>query len=236
MIRCIVVDDEQHALDVLTHFIEQIPYLELVKTLSNPMEAIQLLNETTIDLIFLDVQMPGISGLDLVRAIQGKAKVILTTAYSGFAAEGYDLDVIDYLIKPIPLVRFLKAVQKALPLISPAATATPPMDDYIFVKTEVKGKVLKINLIDIDYIEGMKNYIAIHHGGQRTMTLLNMKDLEERLPKQHFIRVHKSFIVAIGKIACIEGNAIMLKNIKADILLGDTYKAAFQEIMKHKLI
>ncbi|WP_298732782.1 LytTR family DNA-binding domain-containing protein [uncultured Chitinophaga sp.] len=241
MISCLVVDDEQHALEVLSLYIQQTPFLQLVKAVTSPIEALEIVNTRKIDLVFLDIQMPEISGLDFARTIQGKCKVILTTAYSEFAAEGFDLEVVDYLLKPIPLPRFFKAVQKVLN----AATSSVPVtvasdegidDDYIFVKTEVKGKMLKINLKEIDYIEGMKNYVAIHHGGLKTMALLNMKDLEERLPRKHFFRVHKSFIVSVNKIVAIEGNMIQLKNVKADILLGDTYKSGFHEMMKHKLM
>jgi two-component system, LytTR family, response regulator len=241
MISCLVVDDEQHALDVLSLYINQTPFLQLVKAVTSPIEALEIVNTRKIDLVFLDIQMPEISGLDFARTIQGKSKVILTTAYSEFAAEGFDLEVVDYLLKPIPLPRFFKAVQKVLNAVTsavPAAVASDDGidDDYIFVKTEVKGKMLKINLKEIDYIEGMKNYVAIHHGGLRTMALLNMKDLEERLPRKHFFRVHKSFIVSVNKIIAIEGNMIQLKNVKAEILLGDTYKSGFHEMMKHKLM
>lgn len=240
MISCLVVDDEQHALDVLTLYINQTPFLQLVKAVTSPIEALEIVNTRKIDLVFLDIQMPEISGLDFARTIHGKSKVILTTAYSEFAAEGFDLEVVDYLLKPIPLPRFFKAVQRVLnavtSTVSMPATDEQIEDDYIFVKTEVKGKMLKINLKDIDYIEGMKNYVAIHHGGLKTMALLNMKDLEERLPRKHFSRVHKSFIVSVNKIIAIEGNMIQLKNVKADILLGDTYKSSFHELMKHKLL
>jgi DNA-binding LytR/AlgR family response regulator len=240
MISCLVVDDEQHALDVLTLYINQTPFLQLVKAVTSPIEALEIVNTRKIDLVFLDIQMPEISGLDFARTIHGKSKVILTTAYSEFAAEGFDLEVVDYLLKPIPLPRFFKAVQRVLnavtSTVSMPATDEHLEDDYIFVKTEVKGKMLKINLKDIDYIEGMKNYVAIHHGGLKTMALLNMKDLEERLPRKHFSRVHKSFIVSVNKIIAIEGNMIQLKNVKADILLGDTYKSSFHELMKHKLL
>lgn len=241
MISCLVVDDEQHALDVLSLYINQTPFLQLVKAVTSPIEALEIVNTRKIDLVFLDIQMPEISGLDFARTIQGKSKVILTTAYSEFAAEGFDLEVVDYLLKPIPLPRFFKAVQKVLNAAT-SAVPTPVAgeegidDDYIFVKTEIKGKMLKINLKEIDYIEGMKNYVAIHHGGLKTMALLNMKDLEERLPRKHFFRVHKSFIVSVNKIIAIEGNMIQLKNVKADILLGDTYKSSFHEMMKHKLM
>ncbi|WP_217601548.1 LytTR family DNA-binding domain-containing protein [Chitinophaga sp. GbtcB8] len=240
MISCIIVDDEQHAIDVLIHYIGQTPFLQLVKATTNPIEALEMVNTQKIDLVFLDIQMPELSGLDVARTIQGKAKVILTTAYSEFAAEGFDLEVVDYLLKPIPLPRFFKAVQRVLNTVTSSVTATPNEesieDDYIFVKTELKGKMLKINLRDIDYIEGMKNYVAIYHAGQKTMALLNMKDLEERLPKKYFLRVHKSYIVSVNKIVAIEGNLVVLKNVKAEILLGETYRNSFYDLMKHKLM
>ncbi|GAA0555628.1 LytR/AlgR family response regulator transcription factor [Chitinophaga japonensis] len=240
MINCLVVDDEQHAVDVLTHHISQTPFLQLVKSTTNPIEALQIVNVQKVDLVFLDIQMPEMSGLDFAKTIQGKCKVILTTAYSEFAAEGFELEVVDYLLKPISLPRFFKAVQRVLNMVtSSIAVASEDAsieDDYIFVKTEFKGKMLKVNLKDIDYIEGMKNYVAIYHAGQKTMALLNMKDLEGRLPKKHFFRVHKSYIVSVNKIVAIEGNMVILKNVKADILLGETYKAAFYDIMKDKLM
>ncbi|HVI45994.1 MAG TPA: LytTR family DNA-binding domain-containing protein [Chitinophaga sp.] len=242
MINCLVVDDEQHAIDVLTHYIAQIPFLNLVKTTTNPVEALQIVNMQKIDLVFLDIQMPEMSGMDVAKTINGKCKVIMTTAYSEFAAEGFEMEVVDYLLKPIPMPRFFKAIQRVMNLTAQAVPAAPTAqqdsidDDYIFVKTESKGKMLKINLKEIDYIEGMKNYVAINHAGQRTMALLNMKDLEERLPKKHFFRVHKSFIVAVNKIIAVEGNVITLKNIKADIMLGETYKSGFMDLMKNKLM
>ncbi|HEY8916866.1 MAG TPA: LytTR family DNA-binding domain-containing protein [Chitinophaga sp.] len=240
MISCIIVDDEQHAIDVLIHYISQTPFLQLVKATTNPIEGLEIVNTQKIDLVFLDIQMPELSGLDVARTIQGKAKVILTTAYSEFAAEGFDLEVVDYLLKPIPLPRFFKAVQRVLNTVTSSVTATTNEesieDDYIFVKTELKGKMLKINLRDIDYIEGMKNYVAIYHAGQKTMALLNMKDLEERLPKKYFLRVHKSYIVSVNKIVAIEGNLVVLKNVKAEILLGETYRNSFYDLMKHKLM
>jgi two-component system LytT family response regulator len=234
-----IVDDEQHAIDILTHHIRQTPFLTLAGATTNPIEGLSLVNAKKPDLLFLDIQMPEISGLDFIRAMQGKTRVILTTAYSEFAMEGFDLDVVDYLLKPISLPRFLRAAQRALNLITlsaPSPTEEPIEDDYIFVKTESKGKMLKINLGEIDYIEGMKNYVAIVHNGHKTMALLNMKDLQDRLPKKGFMRVHKSFIVALRKITAVEGNRIHLNNIKAEILLGDTYRTEFLETMKHKLL
>ncbi len=159
MINCIIVDDEQHAIDILVHYVKRTPHLNLVATTINPIEALQIVATQKVDLIFLDIQMPELSGMDLIKAINGKSKVILTTAYSEFALESYELDVVDYLLKPVRLPRFLQAVQKAVKELEEhydeKHTITDAEDDYIFVKTESKGKLLKINLDEIDYIEGM---------------------------------------------------------------------------------
>ncbi|RYY58470.1 MAG: response regulator transcription factor [Chitinophagaceae bacterium] len=239
MISCIIVDDEQHAIDVLVHFVKQTPLLELKGTTTRPLEALQMVNAEKIDLVFLDVQMPDISGIDFIKAINGRCKVILTTAYSEFAAEGFELEVVDYLLKPVPFPRFLKAVQRVADSLESGTGGNSVdllEDDYIFVKTEAKGKMLRINLQDIDYIESLKNYVAFHYNGTKTMALLNMKDLDERLPARHFMRVSRSFIIALRKISGVEGNLVRLKNINAEIVLGDTYRAAFMEKMKGKLM
>lgn len=237
MIRCLVVDDEQHAIDIIAHYISQTSYLELVSSTTNPVEALQTVITQNIDLVFLDVQMPELSGIDFIKAINGKAKVILTTAYSEFAIEGFELDVVDYLLKPIRFARFLTAVQKAVKDVAEKTdTDTATDEDYIFVKTESKGKLLKINLADIEYIEGMKNYVAIYRGGQKTLVYTNLKDLVNHLPARQFIRVHKSFIIPINRITGIEGNQILLKNVTAEILIGESYKPDLMEIIKNKMI
>ena len=238
MISCIIVDDEQHAIDILIHYVNQTPHLNLVASFTNPIEALQLLTQEKIDLVFLDIQMPELSGMDFIKAIHGKSKVILTTAYSEFALQGYELDVVDYLLKPIRLPRFLAAVQKASQQINLAAenSQQETEDDYIFVKTESKGKLLKINLADIDFIESMKNYVAIHRGGQKTLVYTSMKELEEHLPKKQFLRVHKSFIVPISRVTGIEGNLLRLKNVSTGIMIGENYKAELMEIIKGKMI
>jgi len=236
MINCIVVDDEPHAIEILDHYVKQTPHLRLVASFTNPIEALQLLGEQKIDLVFLDIQMPEVSGIDFIKAIQGKSKVILTTAYSEFALEGYELSVVDYLLKPIRFPRFLTAVQKAVEQINVASDNSRSEDDYIFVKTESKGKVLKINLTDIDFIESMKNYVAIHRGNQKTLVYTSMKELEERLSKKQFLRVHKSFIIPISRITGIEGNLVRLKNVTAEILIGENYKAELMEIIRGKMI
>jgi DNA-binding LytR/AlgR family response regulator len=239
MINCLVVDDEQHAIDILTHYISQTPFLHLAAATTNPIEALQIVNEKDIELIFLDIQMPELSGIDFIKAIHGKANVILTTAYSEFALESYELDVVDYLLKPIRFSRFLQAVQKVAKEgaeHSKEEHETDLEDDYIFVKTESKGKLLKINLADIDYIEGMKNYVAIHCSDKKTLVYTSMKELEERLPQKAFLRVHKSFIIPIAKITGIEGNLLRLKGVHNEVLIGENYKAHLMDIIRNKMI
>lgn len=240
MTNCIIVDDEQHAIDILVHYVNQTPHLQLEGTFTNPIEALQAVASQKVDLVFLDIQMPELSGMDFIKAIDRKAKVILTTAYSEFALESYELDVVDYLLKPIRLPRFLQAVQKAVKEIEEANdeknNTADAEDDYVFVKTESKGKLLKINLNEIDYIEGMKNYVAIYCADKKTLVYTSMKDLEERLSKKQFIRVHKSFIIPIGKITGIEGNMLRLKNVAAEILIGENYKPDLMEIIRNKMI
>ncbi len=209
--------------------------MHLAGSTTNPIEALQMVGAEKVDLVFLDIQMPELTGIDFIKAINGKVKVILTTAYSEFALEGFDLDVVDYLLKPIRLPRFLAAVQKAVKELSEGEKVTAE-GDYIFVKTEAKGKLLKINLDEIDYVEGMKNYVAIHRGGQKTLVYTSMKELEEHLPRRQFIRVHKSYIIPVARITGIEGNLLRLKNVTAEIQIGDNYKADLMEIIKNKTI
>src|SRR6476661_8463243 len=237
MIHCIIVDDEQHAIDILEHYVRQTPQLQLIATTTNPMEALKLVTEKKPDLVFLDIQMPELSGIDFIRAIRDQAKVILTTAYSEFAIESYELDVVDYLLKPIRLPRFLQAVQKVVKeLEEHEVHVSDEAADHIFVKTESKGKLLRIDLNEIDYIEGMKNYVAIMRGNQKTLVYTSMKDIEERLPGKKFIRVHKSFIIPIDRITGIEGNLVRLRNVPSGILTGESYKPALMDIIKNKMI
>jgi len=238
MIKCIIVDDEQHAIDILVHYVQQTPQLELAGTFINPVNALEMLNTQKIDLVFLDIQMPELSGLDFIRTIRGKSKVILTTAFSEFALEGYELYVVDYLLKPIRLPRFLTALQKAVEQIGTGRETRQEAteEDYIFVKTEAKGKLLKVGLAEIDFIEGMKNYVAIHRDGKRTLVNTSMKKLEEHLPKKQFIRVHKSFIIPVARITGIEGNVLRLKNVANPILIGENYKEELMEMIKGKMI
>lgn len=239
MITCFLVDDEQSAIDILRTFIDKTPFLTLVGSSTNPLEALSILQSQPVDLMFLDIHMPQLSGLDLMRLMPSKTRVILTTAYSEFAVEGFELNVLDYLLKPIAFERFLKAAQKALnTVIEPAARwqSEEKPDTYIFVKTESKGKMTKVDFDEIMFVEGMKNYVSINTSTERIITLLNIKDLEDRLPGKHFMRVHKSYIVSLDKIRALDGNQILLKGMKAYVPLGETYRPAFFEALQEKVM
>ncbi|MCD8740700.1 LytTR family DNA-binding domain-containing protein [Mucilaginibacter roseus] len=243
MIRCLVVDDEPLALNILEDYIAKMPFLQLVKATTNPIEALTLVQSGEADLVFLDVQMPELTGIQFLKIANGKAKVILTTAYPQYALEGYELDVVDYLLKPIAFDRFYKAVQKAQGIINPAAAVSTPvpaaapvqqqpdfLSDFIFVKTE--HKIQKLYLHDILFIEGLKDYISIFTTNERIITLQNMKKMEDALPEKHFIRVHRSYIVSLDKIDSIERSRIFIGD--KIIPVGDTYRDDFFRIIDGK--
>lgn len=238
MIRCLVVDDEPLALDILEDYISKVPFLTLVKTTTSAIEGLSLVQSDAIDLVFLDVQMPELTGIQFLKIINGKCDVILTTAYSQYALDGYELDVVDYLLKPIAFDRFYKAAQKVLQnsggnLSAPSEpSASQGTHDFIFVKTE--HKIQKIYLDDILYIEGLKDYISIFTKSERIITLQNMKKMEESLPAKSFIRVHKSYIVAVGKIESIERSRIQIG--EKIIPIGDTYREYFFKQIEDKNI
>ncbi|QNK62328.1 response regulator transcription factor [Pedobacter sp. PAMC26386] len=237
MIACLIIDDEPHAVEILRAYVDQIPFLKLQGVTNNPIDVMNEINEGKIDLVFLDIHMPQISGIDFIKLINGKCKIILTTAYSEYALAGFENEVIDYLLKPISFERFLKASQRAMNLSIPSYIEKwKSEDDYMFVKTEIKGKILKVAFKDINYIEGLKNYVSIFTDTERIIALLNIKDLEEILPESDFMRVHKSYIISVEKIKAIEGNQIILKNSTEKIPLGETYKPRFFERLRSKVV
>lgn len=246
-LKCIAVDDEPLALDIIEDYVSKVPFLELVKRTENAIEALQLVQAGGIDLVFLDIQMPDLTGIQFLKIANNKASYILTTAYSQYALESYDLNVSDYLLKPIAFDRFYKAVEKvhqqhkthtepqpvAAPVPTPAAPAIQqPVQDFIFVKTE--HKIQKIELDDILYIEGLKDYISIFTKAERVITLQNMKKMEETLPFSKFIRVHKSYIIALDKIESIERSRITICG--KIIPIGDTYRDEFFKRIENKNI
>ncbi|WP_026897658.1 LytR/AlgR family response regulator transcription factor [Daejeonella oryzae] len=239
MIRCLVVDDEPLALDILADYISKIPFLKLVKTTISAIEGLSLVQNDEVDLVFLDVQMPELTGIQFLKIINGRCDVILTTAYSQYALDGYELDVTDYLLKPIAFDRFYKAAQKVLNkkqdnAAIPLPAAEPPLhtnsNNFIFVKTE--HKIQKIYLDDILYIEGLKDYISIFTKSERIIILQNMKKMEETLPSKSFVRVHKSYIIALDKIDSIERSRIQIKD--KIIPVGDTYREYFFKLIENK--
>ena len=230
MIRCIVVDDKPLAIDILEHYISKVPSLSLIFTTVNPIEALNKVIEGEVDLVFLDIQMPELSGLQFMKIIKGKCLVILTTAYSEYALEGFDNDAVDYLLKPVSFERFYKAVEKAQLILKGLADTAKPSTSFlvkevshIFVKTEYK--LIRVNIADILYIEGLQNYVMIYTAKEKITSLQTMKKTEEQLPVSQFIRIHKSFIVAINKITSIERNRISIG--EKTIALGEVYREAF---------
>jgi DNA-binding LytR/AlgR family response regulator len=242
-ISCIIVEDEPLARNLLEQYIQKVPYLCLVESFSNPLAAIEFLRENSIDLLFLDIQMPNITGVNLLKILAKRPLVIFTTAYSEYALEGYELDVVDYLLKPITLERFLKAVEKVAQRLRPLkiengeerqerATETEVTPHFVFVKDGTK--LVKIRLQDILYIEGLKDYVVIHTPQQKVVSLQRMKNLEEQLPDNQFIRIHNSYIVSLEAIDAIEKEKVQIG--KVFIPVSDTYRKAFKEFIEQKNI
>ncbi len=221
MLRCIAIDDEELALELLEDNISKVEYLELVGKFNNPLKAIQVLQEKSIDLVFLDIQMPGLSGLQLIQSIPDKPMFILVTAYEKFALEGFDLNVVDYLIKPVPLDRFIKACNKAWELHNLKTQSKQPSDqntpDYFFVNVDYS--LLKIIRPDIIYINGLKDYVKIHlkSSTKPIVPRITMKGLEELLPNSQFIRIHKSYIVSINSITAVRRNSIFIGTLELPV-------------------
>lgn len=230
MINVIIVDDEPLALDVLETYIEKIPELNLVQRCNNALEANEALKNHDIDLMFLDIQMPQLTGTDFLKTLSNPPLVIFTTAYANYAIEGFELNAIDYLLKPISLERFMKAVNKAVEQIElqrkdSAATITTGDDpNFIFVKAD--KKLIKVSYDEIIYIEGLKDYVIIRQDTGRIITLQTMKSLEEKLPSGIFKRIHRSYIVNMNKINAVVGNMVEVKekNQAKHLPVGKNYR------------
>lgn len=224
-LKCLIVDDEHLARKLLEDYVSRVPKLELVATAKNAMEAIQAIQEQSVDLMFLDIQMPDLTGLDLLKTMKNKPAVILTTAYSEYALQGYELDVIDYLLKPIGFERFVQGVTKAADLINLRKINNSNEEkeiDHLTVKAD--HKLVRIKLEDILYIEGLREYVSIYTKEKRVITLEAMKNLEDILPPKKFLRTHRSYIVSLDKTDAINGNCVEV-NGKL-IPIGKTYKEA----------
>ncbi|MFV0593746.1 MAG: LytR/AlgR family response regulator transcription factor [Draconibacterium sp.] len=238
--NCIAVDDELLALKKIQRFAEKIDYLNLLGTFDNALSTFSFLRENKIDLIFLDIQMDEFTGIQLLETIKDPPYVILTTAYNEYALKAYELDVVDYLLKPIPFDRFVKAVEKVYarflkdqnqrqtaPVSQVPLTGQADHPDYTFIKSG--NKTVKVYFNKILYIEGQRDYLQIHTEDSKIMTLLNFKKMQELLDPQKFIRVHKSYVIALDKIDYIENNAIKIRNKL--IPVSSTYKVAFFNLL-----
>ena len=227
MLRCIAIDDEPLALELLVDNISKVPFLELVAQCSNALEALKVLQEQKVDLVFLDIQMPGLTGLQFIQSLAEKPMFILITAYEKYALDGYTLDVIDYLVKPVSLERFIKACNKARDLHELKVKGTTNHSntakaEYFFVNVDYK--LVKVVFADITWIEGLKDYIKIHlkSSNRPIITRMSMKSVEEQLPQNDFIRIHKSYIVSVAHITAVMKNSIFLGDIELPV--SDNYR------------
>lgn len=227
-ISCIIVDDEPPAIRILQKFAEQLPGLECIATTTSALEALQLIEIHKPDVIFLDIQMRDLTGIQLSALIKDKVGIIFTTAYPQFAVEGFELNAIDYLLKPIAFSRFISAVEKARTQIHPIGgkqNNPTAEEDYFFIKTDGKNKFKRVAVADIFYIESIKNYIVIHTHDEQIVTYNTLKYFEEKLPDNLFVKIHKSFVIALNKIEKTDNNEVWL--LQKNLPLGDTYKVDF---------
>jgi len=225
-IQCIVVDDEPLAIQVIEGFIAKMPELQLQRSFSNPLEALACLKqEPSIKLVFLDIQMPELTGVEFMQLLQNQVDVIIISAYDEFAIEGFQYEATDYLLKPVSFDRFVKAVQK---VVNKQKDISLVQNEFIFIRTD--KRIVRVNLSEILFIEALRNYVAIQTVHQKILTLQNLRAIEEILPPQKFIRVHKSFITAIDKIDSVERQRIFIG--AHTIPIGDTYVKQFFEAIK----
>jgi two-component system, LytTR family, response regulator len=237
MINVIIVDDEPLALDVLETYIEKIPALNLVQRCNNALEANEALKKHDIDLMFLDIQMPQLTGTDFLKTLSNPPLVVFTTAYANYAIEGFELNAIDYLLKPISLERFMKSVNKAIEQVElqrkDNATTVTISDDPNFIFVKADKKLIKVSYDEIIYIEGLKDYVIIRQDNGRIITLQTMKSLEEKLPKNTFKRIHRSYIVNMNKINAVIGNMVEVfeKGQTKHLPVGKNYRDELLEII-----
>jgi DNA-binding LytR/AlgR family response regulator len=230
--KVIIVDDEPLALEVLETYLTHFPELNLKAKCANAVEAFEALSEGDIDLMFLDIQMPQISGIDFLKSLKNPPKVIFTTAFSNYALEGFELNAVDYLLKPFSLERFTKAVQKFKEIYAKndKTLSEAEAPDYIFVKAD--KKLIKLRFEDIFHVEGLKDYVMLHTPNGRIVTLQTMKSLEEKLPSSNFIRVHRSYIVNLNLIELLETNSVTVN--KKKIPIGKNYKDELFNVINQK--
>ena len=235
LIKCLVIDDEPLAREGIAGYVEQIPFLELVGTCDSAITASTFIKENKVDLLFLDIQMPLLNGLDFIKTLPNPPRVIFITAFSNFAIQGFELNSIDYLLKPVSFDRFLKSANKAYDLFNLQWSKTENNtnnSEFFFVKTD--KKFVRINFDDITFIESIKDYVRIYTRTEKHLVLLNMKNIMGQLPHNKFARVHKSFVVSLDKINVIEGNTIKMSN--GEVPIGREYKDEINSYLQNNLI
>lgn len=232
MLKCIAIDDEELALELLEDNISKVPFLQLIAKSDNPLEAIELIQEQAIDLVFLDIQMPGLTGLQLINSLTNKPMFILVTAYEKYALEGFNLNVVDYLVKPVSLDRFIQACNKARELHqlkNKAATTKEVEQEYFFINVDYSH--LKVVFADVIWIEGFKDYIKIHikSSSHPVVARISMKSIEDQLPASKFIRIQKSYIVSINYITAVRKNSVFIG--ATELPIGENYKEAVSALL-----
>lgn len=226
-LKCIIVDDEPPATRILENYIEKVSFLEKVGVFNDALKALEFLNTQMVDVIFLDIQMPQLTGLQISRIISKDIKVIFTTAYPDFALEGFELNAVDYLLKPISFERFYQAVSKLNSERKIEVSSNSNPSDFIFVKTDGKNKFQKLFLDEILYVESLQNYVCIHTLKQQIITHSSLKNVIESLPEKHFIQIHKSYVIALKQIESTDSFSVFI-NAK-ELPIGATFKDAFFE-------
>ncbi len=239
ILRCIAIDNETHAQDIIEEFCSKVYYLDLVGKFTDPFRAYQILNENKVDLIFLDVRMPQISGIEFLNSLYNPPMVIFTTAYREYALEGFECNAVDYLIKPFAFDRFSKAVNKAFQLQKLKKPADSFKDgnstpEHRFLMVKVEYSTIRVDLREILYIEGLKDYVKIHCGTRLLLTKTTMKNILDKLPPEVFFRVHKSYIVAVEKIDMIENSRIIIGNQR--IPIGESFRSSFFSLIGKNLV
>lgn len=238
IIKCIAIDDEPLALDKIEGYVSQISYLEFAGRFNSALSALSFMKENTVDLIFLDIQMDGLTGIQFLESLTVKPKVIITSAYDKYAIKGFELDVSDYLLKPIAFSRLLKSVDKvynqlghaSIPSQSNSAIQEPQSQDFIFIKSGNHHE--KVRFSEILYIEGMKDYLRIHTPTKKVMTITSFSCIEKLLPNKNFVRVHKSYIVAIDKIEMIDRAFVKITNVS--IPIGESFRKSFRNLLQER--
>lgn len=236
MINCIAIDDEPLALKQISNYIEKTAFLNLQAGFDNAMDALQFISENKVDLIFLDIHMPDLNGMDMAKSLNNGPEIIFTTAYSEYALDGFKVNAIDYILKPLDYATFLKAALKAQTHFDRLTTKSESLQvnsDHLFIKSEYK--IIRIEIENILYIEGMREYVRIHlENAKPLMTLLSMKKIEQKLPETSFMRVHRSYIVNLQKITTIERNRIIFDDVY--IPVSDQYKEKFQKFIDNNFL